>query len=115
LSSVGCFIQGNSFQRFVYTPLLYNKGMKNLLKLITLFVFLLPLNVWGAGFMMEPIVGVERVQRFVPNAYTKDRFIYGVRATYGVTYLSLEGEYSLGEDTHVISASDLEIRIRIRC
>ncbi len=42
---------------------------------------------------IEPIIGYERVQMWVPTLHTKDRLVYGARATYGFSFFSAEAEY----------------------
>lgn len=45
---------------------------------------------------LEPIIGYERVQLIAPTPHTKDRLVYGARATYGFSFLSAEAEYLHG-------------------
>ena len=42
---------------------------------------------------IEPVIGYERVQLLAPTPHTKDRLVYGARATYGFSFLSIEAEY----------------------
>ena len=46
-----------------------------------------------ASLGIEPIVGYERAQMLIPHPHTKDRLVYGARATYGVLLISGEAEY----------------------
>ncbi len=49
-------------------------------------------------YRIEPIVGLERVQKLLPDAHTSTRLFYGARATAGVPFASLEGEYTRSQD-----------------
>lgn len=56
---------------------------------------------------IEPIVGYERVQLLLPTPHTKDRLVYGARATYGFSILSLEAEYTRGSSTESFPSEGL--------
>ncbi|NBX67559.1 MAG: porin family protein [Proteobacteria bacterium] len=56
---------------------------------------------------IEPIVGYERNQLLVPTPHTKDRLVYGARATYGFSILSVEAEYLRGSSTETFPIQDL--------
>lgn len=59
---------------------------------------------------IEPIVGYERVQLWVPNPHTKDRLVYGARATYGFSVLSAEAEYIHGNSSESFPAQNLSTK-----
>ena len=64
----------------------------------------------GSNFSIEPIVGYERVQKLVPTQHTKDRLIYGVRATWGPSLLALEAEITQGKDAEDFPDDNLSIK-----
>lgn len=68
---------------------------------IGLALFCLPALAANSMFTttLEPIVGYERVQKLVPTAHSRDRLVYGARATLGIPFLSLEAEYTRSTDT----------------
>jgi hypothetical protein len=66
--------------------------------------------IGGFGFTVEPIIGFDRVQKLVPNPHTKNRLIYGARATAGILLISAEGEYTRGQDDE--SYSDLDLTVK---
>jgi len=59
---------------------------------------------------IEPIVGYERTQLLVPNSHTKDRLVYGARATYGFSFLSAEAEYLHGNSSESFPAQNLSTK-----
>lgn len=63
------------------------------------FTFLVPFANAAELLSIEPIIGYERSQKLVPTPHTKDRLIYGARATAGLRLLSLELEYTRGTDS----------------
>lgn len=76
--------------------------MKNLI-LISLFSFSLPLLAKGkAALTVQPVVGLERVQKLSPVQKTKTRTIVGARAMYGVPRLSLEAQVTRAEDSETL-------------
>lgn len=58
---------------------------------------------------LEPIVGYERVQKIAPTPHTNDRLIYGLRAAYGLPYLSAEAEVTQGKDTESFPEDNITI------
>src|SRR4051812_14131954 len=73
---------------------------QRLLVLIGLGVFLSAARAQALVLTsIEPIVGYERIQKFVPTPHTHDRLVYGARFTAGLLLLSVEGEYLRGMDT----------------
>lgn len=60
---------------------------------------------FGAGFNLdlEPLIGYERVQKFVPTAHTTDRMVYGARMTAGLPLLALEAQYTKAKDTETFT------------
>lgn len=67
---------------------------------------------------ITPIIGLERVQKFVPSPHMKTRAIYGVQATYKLPIATLETEYTHAQDTSTDAATstsykDVEDKIRV--
>ena len=79
----------------------------------TIILFLLSTALWaqraGLPIKLEPIVGLERVQKWEPNHHTKTRLIYGARLLVGYSLLSLESEYTQGKDDESFAEQDLRI------
>ena len=63
-----------------------------------------------ATLNIEPIVGYEQVQLLVPTRHTKDRFVYGGRASYGVLLFSGELEYLHGTVNEIFPTLGLSTR-----
>ena len=77
------------------------------------FLLSAPAFAMGSGdlkYDVEPIVGYERVQKFLPTPHTHDRLTYGVRATAGLLMLSAEGEYTRGTDSESFPAQGVDTK-----
>jgi hypothetical protein len=59
----------------------------------------------GVSTTIEPIVGYERVQKFIPTSHSRDRLVYGARVTVGVPFLSAEGEYTRATDSETFAST----------
>ncbi len=59
----------------------------------------------GLTTQVEPIIGYERVQKFVPTARTRERLVYGARVTVGLPLVSGELEYLRSGDTETFPAT----------
>lgn len=64
-------------------------------------------DIAGLSLKIEPIIGYEIVQKFVPTNHTSSRLIYGARVTGGFLILSLESEYTHGTDSETFPAQSL--------
>jgi hypothetical protein len=64
----------------------------------------------GFAFTVEPIIGFDRVQKFLPTPHTKNRLVYGARATAGILLISGEAEYTRGQDDESFPDQDLAIK-----
>jgi hypothetical protein len=64
----------------------------------------------GVSLKVEPIIGYERVQKFVPTLHSKERLLYGARATGGIPLISLEAEYTQSSDTESFSSPTLTVK-----
>jgi hypothetical protein len=53
----------------------------------------------GNNLSISPIIGFERVQKFVPTPTMKTRMIYGLQALYRLPITTAELEYTHGQDT----------------
>ena len=67
---------------------------------------------------VEPIIGYERVQKFVPERHTKDRLTYGARVTAGIPLVSGEAEYTRGTDTEdfpaqALTTKDMDDKLKV--
>lgn len=65
---------------------------------------------------LEPIIGYEQVQVFLPTASTAQRLVYGGRLTLGVPLLALEAEYTRSSSSKTVgsdSYSDLADRAKV--
>lgn len=58
---------------------------------------------------IEPVVGLERVQKIEPTPHTKNRFIYGIRMNYGPPIFSAEAEVTQGKDSESFPLQSLSI------
>lgn len=58
---------------------------------------------------IEPIIGYERVQKFLPSQHQKDRVVYGGRVIVGMPFIAVEGEYTRASDTEVFTATNTTI------
>ena len=71
-------------------------------KLLLVFI-LVPAGVFAQSvkdrLSVTPIVGLERVQKFVPTPTMKTRVIYGLRVIYKFPISALETEYTHAQDT----------------
>lgn len=67
--------------------------------LILLVAVLSPKGARADAFtlQLEPIIGYERVQEFLPTTHSVNRFIYGASLTAGYLILSAEAVYTHGE------------------
>lgn len=73
--------------------------------LLGILFLLLPLEITVAketSFKLQPIVGLERIQKLSPVAKTKTRTIVGVRALFGPDRFTLEGEVTRSEDSETL-------------
>lgn len=61
----------------------------------------------GGNLRIQPIVGLERVQKVSPVPRTKTRTIVGFRGLYGPQAFSLEGEVTRSEDSETLFDRDL--------
>lgn len=61
----------------------------------------------GGGIRIQPIVGLERVQKLSPVIKTKTRTVVGARALFGPPGFSLEAEVTRSDDSEYIAADDL--------
>jgi len=59
---------------------------------------------------VEPIVGYERVQKFLPTAHTTDRLVLGGRLVVGMPLVAAEAEYTRATDTETFSATSTTIQ-----
>jgi len=80
--------------------------MKKLI-FITLLSFSITTLSKGGGLMIQPIVGLERVQKLSPEVKTKTRTIVGARALFGPPGLSLEAEATRSSDSEFIFDQNL--------
>jgi hypothetical protein len=55
--------------------------------------------VMGLTTSVEPIIGYERVQKFLPTQHTHERLVYGLRVVAGLPLISAEGEYTRATDS----------------
>lgn len=85
--------------------------------LISLFFFLLSSSLFAArgqftfGLLrVEPVVTMERDQRFVPTPHTKERLLYGARLLLGPSFFAIETEYLTGNDTESFPDDNLKIK-----
>ncbi|MCM2277944.1 MAG: hypothetical protein NDJ89_07685 [Oligoflexia bacterium] len=87
--------------------------MKNsFLLLSSLLVLALASSAQAAStvsYAIEPIIGYDRVQKLAPTAHVKNRLIYGARARAGIPLVSLEAEFTRGQDTESYPEQDLSI------
>ena len=76
-----------------------------ILRLIVVSTFFVSLNAYAVGTPgllgvdLEPVVGYERAQTLIPTPHSKDRLVYGARASAGFLFLAAEGEYLRGTST----------------
>jgi len=74
-------------------------------RVVIVSTFFLSLNAYARGVPgllgldIEPVVGYERAQMLIPTKHTKDRLIYGARASAGFLFLAGEAEYLRGTST----------------
>ena len=79
-----------------------------------LFIFV-TLPAWAQssstnGYLkIEPVVGMERVQKIEPTPHSKTRFIYGLRLNYGPPIFSAEAEITQGKDSESFPGQSLSI------
>ncbi|MBU6376714.1 MAG: hypothetical protein KGQ59_12000 [Bdellovibrionales bacterium] len=66
-------------------------------------------SLQGIQVQIEPVVGYERAYKPQPQPHTKMRFLYGVRASAGYSYLSAEIEASRASDSEAYPAQVLTI------
>lgn len=77
-----------------------------------LFIFV-SIPAWSqssptGGFLkIEPVVGLERVQKIEPTPHSNTRFIYGLRMNYGPPLLSAEAEITQGKDSESFPVQNL--------
>lgn len=81
-------------------------------KMILLFLSFIPFisqsHAQGKGYLrLQPIIGLERVQKLSPVVKTKTRTIVGVRALYGPPLLSTEAEVTRSEDSETLFDQNL--------
>jgi|GEM_PF-2230819 len=81
-------------------------------KIIILFSFFITLTSEAqaqakGNLSLQPIVGLERVQKLSPVVKTKTRTIVGVRALYGPPLLSAEAEVTRSEDSETLFDQNL--------
>ncbi len=73
------------------------------MKKLLLVAFFVPMSVFAQStkdrLSITPIVGLERVQKFVPTPTMKTRAIYGLRIIYKFPISALETEYTHAQDT----------------
>jgi hypothetical protein len=60
------------------------------------------------SFQLEPIIGYERVQLYLPTRHGVNRMIYGGRFSAGILLLSLESEFTRGEITETFPDSTIK-------
>jgi hypothetical protein len=79
----------------------------NWLSLILLLISLparaLSQNTGGFNLLIEPILAYEFTSRDTPTPHRAGMLVYGARFTAGRPHLSLEGEYTLGNDTEIFT------------
>ena len=76
---------------------------------IITFLFCSTTLAKGKGNLrIQPIVGIERVQKLSPEVKTKNRTVVGGRLLYGPPFLSLEAEVTRSEDTETLLDQDLK-------
>lgn len=63
----------------------------------------------GLTTNVEPIIGYERVQKFVPTPRTRERLVYGARVTAGLPLISGELEYLRAGDTEIFPTTSTTI------
>jgi hypothetical protein len=73
--------------------------MKRGIILLFAVMFASPAAYGIISFGIEPIVGYERTQLWVPYRHTKDRLVYGARVTAGILLISGEGELTRADST----------------
>ncbi len=84
--------------------------MKKLLFVLTASFAVSSYGLVGLTTSIEPIMGYERVQKFLPTQHTVERWVFGARATAGFTLLSAEAEYTRASDTETFSSAPETIR-----
>jgi hypothetical protein len=98
--------------------------MKHILTLLGLASALFNLAYGAQGskdnLKITPIVGFERVQKFVPSPHMKTRLIYGAQAVYALPFGAAEAEYTHGQDNSIdlsvspnVSYKDVEDKIKL--
>lgn len=85
------------------------QSLKKTLPILGVLLFSLPAQAALFKTEIEPIVGYERVQKIVPVAHTRDRWVYGARVTMGILWIAGEAEYTQGRDTEDFPAQTLRI------
>lgn len=78
--------------------------------LILSFIFFLSLsNITKAEWLqVQPIVGLERIQKLSPVVKTKTRTVVGARALFGPPGFSLEAEVTRASDSETLYEQDLK-------
>ncbi len=56
------------------------------------------LDVKDLNLNVEPIVGLERTQKLLPDVHSTTRLFYGARVTGGYRLIALEAEYTRAQD-----------------
>jgi hypothetical protein len=74
-----------------------------------LFIGLFAIGAQAAipAIEIEPVIGYERTQRFVPDPHFHDGLMYGLRASVGIPRLSAEAEYTRGIDNETFPEQGL--------
>lgn len=92
------------------------------MKKLLLVVFLVPMSVFAQSakdrLSITPIVGLERVQKFVPTPSMKTRAVYGLRIIYKFPISALETEYTHAQDSSEYGSTnttykDVEDKLRL--
>ena len=59
---------------------------------------------------INPVIGYERVQKIFPTPHSTSRLIYGLRAQYGVSLLSLEAEATQGRSDETFPVEGITVK-----
>ena len=67
-------------------------------------------SITNGNLTINPVIGYERVQKVYPTPHTSSRFIYGLRAQYGLRILSLEAEATQGKSDEAFPTQNITVK-----